>query len=191
MSRLAPGAAAPSLEGHDHLGRPVSLAALAGRPVLVAFFRYASCPLCNLRVHQLRLAHAELRAKGLEILAVFQSPPESIAAYVGRQAVEFPLIGDPEQRLYRVWGVERGWLGLVKAGTVDLVNSLRALRAGYLPGRIDGPMNRLPADFLVDASGRLAEVHYGSHAGDHLPLARIHARLGPRAEQPAAAPVLS
>ncbi len=186
MPRLSPGDFAPALEGLDHAGATVSLAALRGRPVLVAFFRYASCPLCNLRVHQLRQARPELARKGLAIIAVFQSPPASIAAYVGRQAVEFPLVGDPTMTLYRRWGVEKSWAGLLRATVFHFGTGLRAIRQGFLPGRIDGPMHRLPADFLVDAEGRLAEVFYATHIGEHLPLPVIHARLDAWTAPPAA-----
>lgn len=177
MARLKIGDLAPALEGPGHRGEIVSLAAMRGTPVLVAFFRYASCPLCNLRVHELRRHHDELKGRGLSIIAVFQSPPQSIADYVGRQEVEFPLVGDPALALYRRWGVERGLWGLVKAGVVAIGAALRALRLGYRPGRIDGPLDRLPADFLVDSSGRLAEVFYGDHIGAHLPLATVRNRL--------------
>ncbi|MBS0556722.1 MAG: alkyl hydroperoxide reductase, partial [Proteobacteria bacterium] len=33
--------------------------------------------------------------------------------------------------------------------------------------------NLMPADFLVDKHGRIAEAHYGADAGDRIPFERV------------------
>ncbi len=175
--RLLPGAMAPELRGPDFLGRPQDLAALRGRPVLLSFYRYASCPLCNLRMRELILAHPRLQARGLTLLAVFQSPAASMAEYVGRQDAPFPLLPDPQLQHYRRWGVESRWSALLSPAAWGL--ALRAMAAGHWPGRIEGPVDRCPADFLIDAEGRIARAYYGRDIGDHLPLAEIEAWLPP------------
>ncbi|WP_442891351.1 peroxiredoxin-like family protein [Congregicoccus parvus] len=162
------GQPAPELEVSDHTGRIHSLAALSGRPVLVSFFRYAACPLCNLRVHAMGQHYERGRWEGLSVLAVFQSSAESIAAHVGRREVPFPLLADPGMVAYRRWGVELGWRGLLKAVVSASGDAWKAMRKGYFPGRIDGPIHRLPADFLVDANGSVSVAFYGEHIGDHL-----------------------
>lgn len=48
--RLDAGQQAPGFSVADLEGRTVSFEGLPGRPVLLSFFRYGSCPLCNLRV---------------------------------------------------------------------------------------------------------------------------------------------
>jgi peroxiredoxin len=46
----------------------------------------------------------------------------------------------------------------------------RALRAGFKPGMLtsDGGITGNPADFIVDADGRIAYAHYGSQYADSL-----------------------
>lgn len=192
MPRLRPGEPAPRFDAVDQFGAAVSLAALRGRPVMLSFYRYAGCPLCNLRVGQLLSAHAELADRRLAMVAVFQSPAEVIARHVGRQDAPFPIVPDPGMGHYRAWGVETGWLAfLASAGRAADIAA--AFRRGFLPGRVDGPIQRLPADFLIAPDGSLAVCHYGRDAGDHLPLADIRAFLddcGRRPEwQSAATPV--
>lgn len=34
-------------------GEEFDIASLAGRPYMLSFFRFASCPFCNMRVHEL------------------------------------------------------------------------------------------------------------------------------------------
>ena len=97
--RLEAGARAPDFTATDWQGSALRLDDVHGRRWL-AFFRYAACPLCNLRVHQMVKRHAEFAERGLSILAVFQSTAGSIARYVGQQRPPFPLLADPEERLY-------------------------------------------------------------------------------------------
>jgi peroxiredoxin Q/BCP len=182
--RLVPGTLAPDFEARDHRGANIRLSELRGSPVLLSFYRYASCPLCNLRVRELTLAREELGTLGLHMLAVFQSTPDHISEYAGNQQPPFPLLADPAMALYRRYGVERDWLGLLHPAT--LLTGWKALRAGFRPGAIDGPFDRMPADFLIDAEGRIAIAYYARDPGDHLPLPQLRVRLaGSSCPQPA------
>ncbi|WP_374511243.1 redoxin domain-containing protein [Niveibacterium sp.] len=165
------GAVAPDLETRDMFEQPVSLAALRGRPVLLSFMRYASCPMCNLRVRQLALAHESLAREGLVILVVFQSSAERMRQYVGRQDAPFALIPDPQMIAYHAFHVETGWLGLLAPS--NAVNAIRAFSKGFRPGHVDGPVDRLPADFLIDRDGRIGIAFYARAAGEHLPLEAV------------------
>jgi peroxiredoxin len=173
--RLEVGAQAPVFE-MPSLGnrQPINLQDYRGRRVLLSFYRYASCPLCNLRVHELAGWSGPWKAHGLDMLAVFQSPEEKLRQYVGRQAVPFPLIPDPEQRLYALYGVSHSWGGFLKAWALRLPEiGLSVIGQGFLPGSVEGGIHRIPADFLIDRDGSIAMAYYGRDIGDHLPLAQI------------------
>lgn len=172
--RLEPGAAAPDFTATDWEGKSHRLADLPGRRWL-AFFRYAGCPLCNLRVHHLIQRHADHTARGLSVLAVFQSPPESIASYVGKQRPPFPLLSDPEERLYGLYGVETSLAGYLSPA--NLGRLAQATANGFLPGRPDGSATRIPADFLIDAGGTIRRAYYGKVIADHLPFPDVDAFL--------------
>lgn len=178
FQRLCAGEGAPDfrttdIDGHDR--QPNSRQAPW---LLLSFYRYASCPLCNLRVHEISQQQARWRDLGLETWAVFQSPPEKMRQYLGQHAAPFPLIADPDERLYRLYRVERGWWGFIAAWIRRLPAIVRAvLMRGYLPGSVEGDLHRLPADFLIDPQGRLAAAHYGRDIGDHLSLAVIDGHL--------------
>lgn len=169
--RLHPGTHAPLFETEDFLGTPVSLAALRGRPVLLSFYRYASCPLCNLRVRELMRHQSDLETSGLALVGVFQSSRHEIARHVGRQDATFPLVPDASMDLYRRYGVERSMWAMLS--TTVIRDALRAMRAGFRPGRIDGPLDRLPADFLIAPDGKVAVAYYAEHQSDHLPVENI------------------
>ena len=166
--RLSPGSNAPQLTTVDFLGTALDLEALRGKPVLLSFYRYASCPVCNLRVHSVIESYPAWAADGLAVVAVFQSSGESIRQHVGRQDAPFPIVPDPEMELYKRFGVETRWRGLLSWRVIKA--ALRAFAKGYLPGKVDGPFQRTPADFLIDADGRIALAHYGRDIDDHVPL---------------------
>lgn len=165
--RLQPGSPAPAFTTVDYQGNPVSLQALAGRKVLLSFYRYASCPFCNLRIHHLRQRSAEWQARGLDMVAVFQSPAASIRDYAVGETVEFAIVPDPELQLYRRYGVESSWLAFAKSG-LRAADLAKATAKGFLPGKVEGDMNRVPADFLIDEQGIVRVAFYGKDIGDHL-----------------------
>ena len=102
--RLKPGDTAPPFQATDLEGRLIELSDFRGKNLLLAFFRYASCPLCNLRINALIRHHDALQVFGLDIVAVFQSPPDRLRQYAGRQQPPFALVPDPDDgisTLYR------------------------------------------------------------------------------------------
>src|SRR5689334_1303194 len=91
----------------DIEGHLLNLRGYRGKYVLLSFFRFASCPFCNLRVHHIIERYPEWQAKDLEVLAIFESSPQTMQDYVGKQAAPFPLIGDSANQLYRLYGLEK------------------------------------------------------------------------------------
>lgn len=168
--RLIPGTPAPDFRVRDFRGEPHHLASLRGRRVWLAFFRYASCPLCNLRVRDMIRRWDTWRGQ-VELLAIFQSPNASIAEYVGRQEPPFPLIGDPDEELYRAYHLESSLAGfLAPRGAAVLA---KAAAAGFVPGRMEGTKTRHPADFFVDEEGILVRAFYGADIADHVPFEAV------------------
>ena len=65
--RLTVGQPAPSFIATTWDGRPVSLSDFEGQKLWLAFFRYAACPLCNVRVRAIYRRVAELHAAGVAV----------------------------------------------------------------------------------------------------------------------------
>lgn len=176
--KLVAGDQAPTFVLSDLGDQPVNLAAYRGRKVLLSFYRYASCPFCNLRVHELTQRAPGWQAQGLDLIAVFQSPRESILEYAGSHPRPFPIVADPQRELYRRYGVEGSWSGFLKAG-LQVGKMASALHKGFLPGRMEGDINMVPADFLIDEAGNIRVAYYGRDISDHFPVEQIEACLNP------------
>lgn len=174
LSRLVIGMTAPAFTTRDAFGQPVQLNKEQDQKVLLSFYRYASCPLCNLRLHELLKHHTDWQAKGLRMIAVFESSPEHIHRYLDRHSAPFPIVPDPDQHLYRDYHVRPSWAAFTRAWILHFPMALRAvIGKGFLPGVMDGDWSMVPADFLIGPGLHIADAFYGQHIGDHIPLERI------------------
>lgn len=174
--RLSIGNAAPPFEAYDLDGERL---ALGGRRVLLSFLRYASCPMCLLRIDELMRAAPSLQTAGIEVVVVLHSPRERILGHVHR-SLPLRIVADPGRRLYRLYGVESSWRRLLWS-TLQPTFYTRwaaATMRGYFGGAIDGEFARMPADFLISPDGRIERAHYGAAIGDHIELGRITEGIG-------------
>jgi peroxiredoxin Q/BCP len=167
MTNLTNGIVAPEFSVSDIGDELIELKNFRGKKVMLSFYRYASCPLCNLRINDLIRQYPNLKGKGLEMIAVFQSPKSSILEYVGKQDAPFPIVPDPEQKLYQLYHVSGDW-GKFALGLVQPKKIFNMLKRGYLPGKMENDINMIPADFLIDEKGFIHTAYYGKDASDHL-----------------------
>lgn len=176
--RLCDGEVAPIFQIKDMFDRSFDMQEKREKLLMLCFFRYASCPLCNLRVHELIVNQQKFKDK-LEIVMVFQSPKEKIEQYVGKQDIPYKVIPDPARELYKLYKVEYSWVAFIRAWTLKIKNVFTALfQHGYLPGSVEGEIHRVPADFIIDTNGKIVKAFYGEDIGDHLPLDEIMKVVG-------------
>jgi peroxiredoxin len=179
-TRLSVGLAAPIFQAEDIFGNPIDLQAYHGQPVLLSFFRNAACAICNLQVHKLIQYYPAWQAAGLEIIAVFESPRENMLQYVGKQDAPFPIIGDPQARLYDLYAVEVSEEKVKATMAAPNIQAVvqEAAAAGYTLTHEEGSnFHRIPADFLIDTNGMLQQVFYADVVGQHMPFADIEVFL--------------
>ena len=172
--KLAAGQPAKLFATTDITGAPVALADYRGRRTLLSFLRSAACPLCSLRVHYLIDRYAYFQARGLSIIAVFETSPETTMKYAGTQHPPFPLIANPANDLYRLYGIQRSLWGAISGFLVTRRKEWgEAKRLGLGGGMSDGNHTLMPADFLIGPDLIIERAHYGRDIGDHLPLGVI------------------
>lgn len=169
MKNLSVGKAAPQFIHSDLDGQSVFLDQFTGKKILLSFFRGAACPFCSLRVRELILNHEALVIQNIQVLAVFHSSKEEILEYSGKQNAPFPILPDPEFKLYKSYGIQSSILGKFKTmGNLPKVWS--ALNSGFFNLKSIGDPNTLPADFLIGEDQKIKLAYYGQDFGDHVPL---------------------
>jgi peroxiredoxin len=182
--RLQPGDDAPLFTGTHLDGRPVSLADFRGAPLWLALFRYAACPFCSYRVHRLVREYSRVLGAGLKILAAFPSPQKRLEKYVQRYKPEFDIIADPQEEIYQLYHAETSWTGELLAA-VNLPNVVRVMvHAPNNPFAVDGPIHRMPSEFLLDRDLKIAVAHYGRTPDDGI---EVDAAIAWASELPAPA----
>lgn len=170
-SRLSVGDVARDFVVTDLDGRRHALQDYRGRRLLLSFYRYAACPLCNLRIHELSKHLDEFEKLGLSTLAIFQSPADSMRRHLEKNAMPFPIVADPERLTYATYGLESSLVGFAVAMVHP--RSIVALVKGFLPGRMEGDKLLHPADFVIGPDQKVETAYYGKHIGDHLPLSDL------------------
>ncbi len=135
-------------------GSTVELAAYRGhRNVVVWFSRGFTCPFCLGYMDGIREGYQNLVGVETEVIQVAPNMLASARSFFGSSPAPFPLVCDPDKRLYAVYGLgDRGgtW---VKGAYVDVLNRnfLRRLHHHAMTAIEQGV-------FVVDKQGIIRHV---------------------------------
>ena len=108
---------------------------------------------------------AELKALEVRVVLVANGPVEALPAFVRQHALEgrgVTMVTDPSLQSFRAAGLLRPRLHGLRAA----VDALRALGAGYAPGRPAGDALQLGGAVVLDEAGRIVYYHRGRSPGD-------------------------
>lgn len=172
--KLTPPNAAPVFTIQDVNGNTIDLVKYKGKKVLMTFYRNVGCPVCNLRFHELQEQAQLFKAKGLVVLAVYESSPENMKQYLQGETPYATMIPDSDLRLYQLYDIERSTGKMMRGmfhGAMSKMKKGKKLFERKI--KQDGNSNRIGADFLIDENGNIAIAYYGKFVGDHLPMKNI------------------
>lgn len=153
MSRLTAGDKAPDFTLPDHTGTPRSFADLRGERAILYFYPAAMTPGCTTQACDFRDSLASLQGAGYAVVGVSPDDPAKLARFVERDALTFPLLGDPGHEVleaYGAWG-EKTMYGRTVTGVIR-------------------------STFVVDGDGVLTHALYNVRAKGHV--ASLRTKLG-------------
>ncbi len=170
---LSKNQVAPNFTISDINGKKIKLSDYEGKKLLLCFFRYAGCPFCNLILQSFIERYPKLHKNGLEILAFVQSPKESIIDYTMKRhhpKPPFPLIADPKQEIYKLYGVEASVSKFARS-IFKVPSMLKTLyKYKYPQGKIDGNVFLMPAFFLIGPDDlKIYESYYSPDFSTMIP----------------------
>ncbi len=172
--KLTPQSFAPAISTTDVYGQSFSLSNLKGSKVLLSFMRFAGCPVCNLRVHEL-LKQSEVFAKqNIKVVLVYESSKENMLTYLREEKYPITFLTDPENKLYDSYGVEKSWSKFFSSffnGALGKV--MKGQKLFVKKPSNDASLNRMGAEFLLDENGKIMISHYAAFMGDDLPIQKI------------------
>lgn len=114
--------------------------------------------------HEPRLDAAGIGLIGVGTGATWQ------AAALRERGITFPLLSDPDRRVYERLALPRGsWAQLLRPASAWRYArwALRNLRGGHGQGRFTGDVAQLPGTAVLDAEGALVWLHRGEGLGDY------------------------
>ncbi len=154
-------------------GSDFDLNSLNGKRYMLTFFRFAGCPFCNLRVHNLVKQFDDF-GSNFTIVGIFDSSLKDLQKHTEKHNAPFPILADENNVYYKEYGITRSLLGTLKGAILKFPSMLYAMFIkGYFPTSFGGNVLTMPADFLVDEDGKIQVAHYGKDEGDHIPIEKV------------------
>lgn len=177
MARLKVGEKAPDFQVTDMNQKSISLVDFSGHYTLLSFMRYAGCPFCDMTLIKLVERYQNFSARGLEVVTFFQSPADTIEAYVLQRQPPFSLVADPDRAVYDLYRIESSKVGLVTTLPAAVGVGAALLTGKTKQGKITGDGFLMPAQFVIGPDLTLQNVHYGTNYGDKIPFIEIETLL--------------
>ena len=104
---LEPGAEAPDFEATTHRGDTLRLSSLRGRIVVLYFYPRAMTSGCTREAIRFNELLEEFEKHGAVVIGVSTDTPERNRRFAEKHGLRFTLIGDPEAKIVRLYGVEK------------------------------------------------------------------------------------
>lgn len=172
IDQMKSGDKAPLFLVEDIKGNRVDIQNYKGKRILLCFFRDASCPFCNLRVQQLIKSNAKFENQNIQILAFFASSTETINKFAGKQNAPFPLIADPDLKVYQMYKVGKSFRAKLK--TMFRIKKVAGvMKSEFFNLNSFRTENIVPAEFLISEKHVIERAYYGKDFTDHISLDEI------------------
>jgi peroxiredoxin len=165
--KLKIGNNAPSIAAEALTGKKVSLDDYKNKNVLIKFYRFATCPICNLHLRNFVRRFDDIQRQDLSVLCIFHSPISTMEKNLAA-SLPFELLADPEKKTFRSYGVESSLGGMFSWNVMR--DYFLALKAGFPSGMLshEGGIKGHPADFIINRDGKIVFAHYGRNYADSL-----------------------
>ncbi|GFE15666.1 peroxiredoxin [Streptomyces glebosus] len=147
---LRTGDSAPRFSLPTATGDTVSLhALLSAGPVVLTFYRGAWCPYCNLALRALQAHHADISARGAQLVAISPQVPDESLTLTEKHSLAFDVLSDIGSDTAKQFGI-----------SFDLPDDLAVVYEsfGFDLQRVNGGHPRslpVPATYVIDRDGTI------------------------------------
>jgi peroxiredoxin len=115
---------------------------------------------------QLQRSKERFEDNGFQVVLVGLGTFDRAEAFKKQFNISFPIICDPEKKLYQTYGLGRSSVARM-ASPAFLLKGLKALSQGYLPGVPRDDVMQMPGVFLIDTSGNIRYARYSKDPSDN------------------------
>jgi peroxiredoxin len=134
-------------------------------PVMLVFLRHAGCTFCREALGDIARARRAIEATGTRIILVHMGDTQAIVSIVEKHGLStLDRICDPEQQLYRAFGLKRGKLRQLLGPKVMLRGFQAAVLGRHGIGWPAADSAQMPGLFLIDGSGIIRRFRHRTAA---------------------------
>jgi len=171
--RIEAGDKAPDLELPSTAGTNFEMSAMKGKRVILTFFRFSTCPFCNIRIDNILKRWDEF-PEDTVMVGVFDAKIDELTKRMGKRDIPFTIVADETYQTYLDNGVKKSFGRFMLGAVKSPLTMVKATLKGYVPMTLSlSKMSTLPVDILIDEDGTVVAAHYCKDTVDHLPIDRL------------------
>ncbi len=145
----------------------------AEQPVLVLFLRHSGCTFCREALADVAQQRERIEAAGTRLAIIHMSAPEAAAKWMAKYGLsDVPQFADPQTRLYRAFGLERGGVRQLFGKAVWWRGFQAAILQRHGVGKMEGDGFQMPGAFLI-RDGQIVRAVRHQTAADRLDYAEL------------------
>ena len=173
MPQIVTGATAPQFTLPAIDGSTFNMADMKGKRVILTFFRFSTCPLCNMRIRRIVQRWNEF-SKDAVMVAVFDAKVGDLQKRMKKHDAPFVVVADETYEQFNKNGVKKSFFKFMWGAMRSPLTLLQATLRGYVPLTLSiSKLSTIPVDILIDEDGKVVEAHYCKDTADHLSLDRM------------------
>ncbi|MEL0331313.1 MAG: redoxin domain-containing protein [Candidatus Poseidoniales archaeon] len=168
MTQLTSGVPAPNLVLPAIDGSVFDLSKVKGKRVILTFFRFSSCPLCNMRIRRIVQRWGEF-SEDTVMVGVFDASVKDLTKRMKKHNPPFTIVADETYEHFLNNGVQKSFGKFILGAAKSPLTLLQATLRGYVPLTLSvSKLSTIPADILIDESGTVVKAHYCKDTAGHL-----------------------
>ena len=173
MPQIVTGDTAPQFTLPAIDGSTFNMADMKGKRVILTFFRFSTCPLCNMRMRRIVQRWNEF-SKDAVMVAVFDAKVGDLQKRMKKHDAPFVVVADETYEQFNKNGVKKSFFKFMWGAMRSPLTLLQATLRGYVPLTLSiSKLSTIPVDILIDEDGKVVEAHYCKDTADHLSLDRM------------------
>ena len=173
MPQIVTGDTAPEFTLTAIDGSTFNMADMKGKRVILTFFRFSTCPLCNMRIRRIVQRWNEF-SKDAVMVAVFDAKVGDLQKRMKKHDAPFVVVADETYEQFNKNGVKKSFFKFMWGAMRSPLTLLQATLRGYVPLTLSiSKLSTIPVDILIDEDGKVVEAHYCKDTADHLSLDRM------------------
>ena len=173
MPQIVTGDTAPEFTLPANDGSTFNMADMKGKRVILTFFRFSTCTLCNMRIRRIVQRWNEF-SKDAVMVAVFDAKVGDLQKRMKKHDAPFVVVADETYEQFNKNGVKKSFFKFMWGAMRSPLTLLQATLRGYVPLTLSiSKLSTIPVDILIDEDGKVVEAHYCKDTADHLSLDRM------------------